>query len=201
MTGENARCVASDLARIPGLKAVQPATACSARALLQAAIRDPGPVAVLEDEQLYPMCDAGADASVADLGVARVAREGADLTIAAAGHGLVLALAAAIALARQGIEAEVIDLMCVRPLDRETVAASVSRTGRLMTVEECSADGGIGSELVASIASRSFRDLKTAPLRISAAGVPMPYVAELQAAARPTTERIVHAAIALVRGT
>lgn len=200
-TGEDARCVAATLAQIPGLKVLQPATAATAKALLRAAIRDPGPVAVLEDERLYGVRSSAAGADeIASLGAARLARTGKDVTIAAAGHALVVALEAAADLACEGIEADVIDLMCVRPLDRDAVAASVGRTGRLVTVEDGWGDLGVGAELVASIAERAFGALRSPPVRITGASVPMPYAAELQAEALPAAERVVSAVTALVRG-
>ncbi|MCC7250883.1 transketolase C-terminal domain-containing protein [Hyphomicrobium sp.] len=200
MTGEDARCVAATLAQIPGLKVVQPATASTAGALLGAAIRDPGPVAVLEHEQLYPVREAPTEAGIGGLGVARLARTGTDVTIAAAGHALTVALEAANALSRNGIEAEVVDLMCLRPLDRETVAASVAHTGRLVTVEDGWGDLGIGAEIVASVVARGLQGLRSAPLRIAGTPVPMPYAAELQALALPTDEQVTRAVSAMVRG-
>lgn len=200
MTGQEARCVAAHLAQIPGLKVAQPATPSTAKALLQAAIRDPGPVAVLEDGQLYMTRGPIEGGDCTDLGVARIARAGSDVTIVAAGHAVLVALGAASALARDGIEAEVVDLMCPRPLDRETLASSVARTGRLVTVEEGWREGGIGAEVAASIATRCFRDLKAPPIRISGASVPMPYAGELQALALPAAEQVVRAVSDLIRG-
>jgi pyruvate dehydrogenase E1 component beta subunit len=200
MTGAEARCVAAALAQIPGLKVAQPATASAAKGLLQAAIRDAGPVAVLEHEGLYPLREAGSEQPWKKLGAARVARCGTDVTIAASGHAVLAALAAAGALSQDGIEAEVIDLMTVRPLDDEAVAASVARTGRLVTLEEGYGEGGIGAELMARIVGRLFGRLKSAPLRLAAASVPMPHAAELQAAAVPSAEDVVRAVSALIRG-
>jgi pyruvate dehydrogenase E1 component beta subunit len=198
MTGEESRCVAAALAHIPGLKVAQPATASTAKALLRAAIRDPGPVAVLEHEQLYAVREPMINADIA-LGAARVARPGGDVTIAAAGHAVVVALEATVALAREGIEAEVLDLMCVRPLDRDAIAASVARTGRLATVEDGWGALGVGAEIVASVVATCFADLKGPPIRISGADVPMPYAAELQANALPNVDDVVRAVSRLVR--
>lgn len=199
MTGEESRCVASLLARIPGLKVVQPATAAAAGALLTAAIRNPGPVAVLEHAQLYATCDDGGDKAEFALGRARIARAGTDVTITAAGHALVTALAAAAALLNDGISAEVVDLMSIRPLDRDTIFASVARTGRLLTVEDGWGDGGIGAEIVASAVAERFDALKSAPKRIAGAPVPMPYATDLQAHALPTAQEIARAVSAMVR--
>lgn len=197
-TGEDVRCVAAALAQIPGLKVLQPATPSTAKALLKAAIRDPGPVALLEHEQLYATREPLENLEVT-LGRARIARRGSEVTIAAAGHAVVVALEAADTLARDGIEAEVVDLMSVRPLDRETVVASVARTGRLVTVEEGIGESGIGAELIAAVVAEAFAHLKAAPLRIAGAAVPMPYAAELQALAIPRPDDVVRAATSLVR--
>jgi len=200
MTGEGARCVAAALARIPGLKVAQPATASAARALLSAAIRDPGPVAVLEHELLYTTSESVDAADDCSLGVARIVRAGADVTLAAAGHAAVSALMAAHALALDGIEAEVVDLMCVAPLDREAIAASVARTGRLVTVEDGTGDLGVGAEIVAFIAAEHFGALKCAPVRVAGARVPMPYAAALQGLAVPNAEQIARVVCDVVRG-
>lgn len=198
MTGEESRCVAAALAHIPGLKVAQPATPSTAKALLRAAIRDPGPVAVLEHEQLYAVREPILNADIA-LGAARIARPGADVTIVAAGHAVVVALEAAVALAREGIEADVLDLMCVRPLDRDAIAASVARTGRLVTVEDGWGTLGIGAEIVASAVTTCFAELKGPPIRIPGLDVPMPYAAELQASALPGADDVVRAVSRLVR--
>ena len=169
-TGQDARCVAATLAQIPGLTVVQPATASAARALLSAAIRSSGPVAVLEHDLLYgsrelyvpPMSEMGALA----LGKAQIARAGSDVTVAASGHAVLAAIDAAHRLSDEGIDAEVIDLMSVRPLDVDRVAGSVSKTGRLVTIEE---GWGIGAELSAAIVSRCFGALKGPPVQLGGA--------------------------------
>lgn len=202
MAGQDSRCIAADLARVSGLKVAQPATASSAKALLRAAIQDPGPVAVLEHELLYPIQDLplGTDAPLDPTpGRARVVRSGADVTIAAVGRAVITALEAAQNLSPDGIEAEVIDLMWVRPLDRETVAASVARTGRLLTLEEGVGEGGIGAELIAHVAGHHLRTLRSPPRRIAGAPVPMPYAGELQALAVPRAVDVVRAVTELVR--
>ena len=200
-TGQDARCVAAMLAQIPGLTVVQPATASAARGLLSAAIRSSGPVAVLEHELLYgsrelylPAHDAGAAVA---LGKARIARQGSDVTVAGAGFALQAVVEAAHRLSDEGIEAEVIDLMTVRPLDLDLVARSVSTTGRLVTVEEGS---GIGSELAAAVVSLCFGALKGPPVQLCGARVPLPYAQELQAAALPDAAAVVRAVRDAVRG-
>jgi pyruvate dehydrogenase E1 component beta subunit len=127
-------------------------------------------------------------------------RAGTDVTLAAAGHAVTIALEAAHVLEREGIEAEVVDLMCLVPLDGDAIDASVRRTGRLVTIEEGSGKLGIGAEIVASIAAESFQALKSAPQRIAGAHVPMPYAAELQALALPTAAQVVSAVSGMVPG-
>jgi len=202
MPGQDARSVTADLARIPGLKVACPATAPAAFGLLSAAIRDPGPVAFLEHDQLHGTREVYDDAGgrLPVLGAARVARDGTEVTIAAIGRAVAVALEAAVRLSKEGIEAEVIDLMCARPLDRDAVLASATRTGRLMTVEDGWGDGGIGAELVASVAERSPGSLRAPPVRLSGAPVPMPYAPSLQAHAVPSADEIARRAVALVRG-
>lgn len=206
LVGEGARCVASLLAQMPGLKVVQPSSPRAAKALLLAAIQDPGPVAVLEDERLYALAGSAFAGGAADdgalrLGQARLARAGRDVTVAALGHSVQVALAAAIELQGNGIEAEVIDLVSVCPLDSTTVASSVGRTGRFVTLEEGWGTGGIGAELIARLVEGpTFAALKNPPLRIAGTAVPMPYAAELQEAAVPTASDVVRAVTALVRG-
>lgn len=201
MTGQDARCVAADLARIPGLKVAQPATASAANALLRAAIQDDGPVALLEHDRLYGTRDpVGADAPFDPApGRARVLRPGIHVTVAAAGRAVVTALEAADALALDGIDVEVLDLMWIRPLDWEAIAASIARTGRLLTLEEGTSDGGLGAEIIAHVSERHFDTLKAAPRRIAGASVPMPYAAELQALALPHAADVIKAATEMVR--
>lgn len=199
-TGQEARCVAGLLAQMPGLTVAQPATAHSAARVLAAAVRHPGPVCVLEHEQLYAARDYLPDEEGRETACARrarVVRRGADVTIAVSGSALPAALDAAEKLEAAGISAEVIDLVYVRPLDMETVAASVTRTGRLVTVEE---GWGIGPLLAATVTERCFTALKAAPRRVSGAEVPMPYAAELQTLALPHADAIVTETTESVRG-
>ena len=159
MPGADGRCMASSLAQIPGLKVVAPATPAAAFQLLKEAIRDGGPVAVLEHGALYGVrgsMPAGAEADDYVIGRARVARAGSDITIATYGHGVALAVDAAYVLESEGISVEVIDLMSLRPLDSEAVVRSVRKTGRLMTVEEGLPQSGIGAEIIAAVTSAAF---------------------------------------------
>jgi pyruvate dehydrogenase E1 component beta subunit len=200
--GAVGRCMASSLAQVPGLKVVIPATPAAASGLLKAAIRDGGPVAVLEHSALYgargPLEAAEGD-EVYPIGRARVAREGSDLTIVTYGRGVSLAVDAAFVLEGEGISAEVVDLMSLRPLDIETVIASVRKTGRLVTVEEGLPQGGIGAEIIARVTSAAFEALKAAPVRLAGEDVPMPYAEALQERAVPTVDTILAAARAVSR--
>jgi pyruvate dehydrogenase E1 component beta subunit len=191
---------ASWYAHIPGLKVVAPFTAADAKGLLKAAIRDPNPVIVLENEILYGQSfDMPEDDDlVVPIGKARIAREGTDVTIA--GYSIMVghALAAAEVLAGEGINAEVIDLRSLRPLDTETLIASVKKTNRLVTVEEGWAVAGIGAELAAVTMEQAFDWLDAPVARVAAADVPLPYAANLEKLALPQPEDIVAAAKAVL---
>ena len=191
---------ASWYAHIPGLKVVAPFTAADAKGLLKAAIRDPNPVIVHENEILYGQSFEMPDDDdlVVPIGKARIAREGADVTIA--GYSIMVghALQAADALAGEGIEAEVIDLRSLRPLDTETLIASVKKTNRLVTVEEGWAVAGIGAELAAVTMEHAFDWLDAPVTRVAAADVPLPYAANLEKLALPQPEDIVAAAKAVL---
>ena len=202
-SGEASRCVASALAQLPGLKVVQPSDPITASALLQAALHDRGPVAVLEHELLYASSKAlGTISGEAENGKARIVRPGRDATLVAAGRAVSFALEAADRLARDAKhDIEVIDLMSVRPLDHATIAASVTRTGRLATVEEGWGDVGIGAEIVATaVGSPLFKALKAPPRRIAGAAVPMPYAQSLEEQAIPDSARVAAEVTALISG-
>ncbi len=181
---------------VPGLKVVAPYTAADAKGLLKSAIRDPNPVVFLENEILY-----GQSFEVPELddftipiGKARIARAGGDLTIVAWSMGMSYALKAADELAKEGIEAEVVDLRTIRPMDIETVLASVRKTGRCITVEEGWAQSGVGAEIVARIMEQAFDYLDAPVLRVSGKDVPMPYAANLEKLALPNVGEVVEAA-------
>ena len=183
-------------AHVPGLKVIAPYSAADAKGLLKSAIRDPNPVICLENEILYghsfdvPVLD---DYTV-PIGRARIARAGADVTIVAYSISVGHALEAAEALAAEGISAEVIDLRSLRPLDIDTVLASVRKTNRMVTVEECWPVCGIGAELSASVMERAFDDLDAPVKRVSGTDVPMPYAANLERLALPKPQDVVAAA-------
>jgi len=182
-------------ASVPGLKVIAPYTAADAKGLLKAAIRDPSPVIFLENEILYGQSFEvpKLDDFVLPIGKARVARKGSDVTIVSYSRGMAYALEAAKRLAEEGIEAEVVDLRTLRPLDIDTVIASVRKTNRIVTVEEGWPICSIGSEICARVALEAFDDLDAPPTKISGADVPMPYAANLEKLALPSVEQVVAA--------
>lgn len=182
-------------AHIPGLKVVQPYSASDAKGLLKTAIRDPNPVIFLENEILYgksfdvPVMD---DFTV-PFGKARIWREGEDVTIVSFGIGMTYALEAAEKLADEGISAEVIDLRTLRPLDYDTVLASVMKTNRCVTVEEGWPVASIGNHLSAVIMERAFDYLDAPVINCLGKDVPMPYAANLEKLALTSTKEVIEA--------
>ena len=193
---QHAQCLASWLAHVPGLKVVAPSNAADAKGLLKSAIRDGGPVVVLEHEALYAVSGDVPDdeAFRVPIGRAAVVRSGADVTLVSYSRGVALALQAAEQLATQGIAAEVVDLRSLRPLDLGTITASVRKTNRLVTVEESWPVCSIGAEICAAIAAVAFDDLDAPPTRVTGADVPMPYAENLERLALPSVDRVVAAA-------
>jgi pyruvate dehydrogenase E1 component beta subunit len=181
---------------IPGLKVVSPSTAADAKGLLKAAIRDPNPVIFLENEILYGHSSPvpKLDDFVLPIGKAKIAREGKDVTIVSWSMGMSYALKAAEMLAGEGIDAEVIDLRTLRPMDTDTIIASVKKTGRAVTVEEGWAQSGVGAEIAARIMERAFDYLDAPVVRVSGKDVPMPYAANLEKLALPSAAEVVEAA-------
>ncbi|HEX2795730.1 MAG TPA: alpha-ketoacid dehydrogenase subunit beta [Immundisolibacter sp.] len=181
-------------AHIPGLKVVAPATVTDARHMLAAALADPDPVIVFEHVMLYN-AEGPLDAveSVPLTGAA-VRRPGRDVTLIAYGGGLPKTLTAAEQLAGDGIEAEVIDLRCLRPLDDATIKASVRRTRRAVIVDEGWRSGSLAAEISARIIEQAFYDLDAAPERVCSAEVPIPYAKHLEDAALPQVADIIAAA-------
>jgi pyruvate dehydrogenase E1 component beta subunit len=186
-------------AHCPGLKVIAPYSAADAKGLLKAAIRDPNPVIFLENEILYghsfevPKLDD----FVLPIGRARILREGGDVTIVAFSLMVERALEAAAALADAGIEAEVIDLRTIRPLDVATIVESVRKTNRLVSVEEGWPQFGLGSELAATMMEHAFDYLDAPVRRVSGKDVPMPYAANLERLALPQVDDVVGAAKAV----
>jgi pyruvate dehydrogenase E1 component beta subunit len=181
---------------IPGLIVIAPYDAADAKGLLKAAIRNPNPVIFLEHEMLY-----GHEFEIPDvkdwlvpIGKAKVRRVGSDVTITAHSRMVGHALKAAEALAGQGIEAEVIDLRTLRPLDAATIIESVKKTNRLVTVEEGWGQNGVGAEVAVRVTAEAFDWLDAPPMRVHQVDAPLAYAANLEAMALPSVEQIVDAA-------
>jgi pyruvate dehydrogenase E1 component beta subunit len=178
----------------PGLKLVTPATPADAKGLLKAAIRDDDPVVVMEGELLYNVRGEVPEGEhVIPLGLADLKREGGDVSIVTHGKMLHLALQAAQRLERDGIEADVLDLRSLRPLDVEAILASVRKTNRVVYVEEGWPYAGIGAQIAATIQEEAFDDLDSPILRVTQADVPMPYAKNLEQLAKPNVQRVVDA--------
>jgi len=184
---------------IPGLKVIAPSTAADAKGLLKAAVRDPNPVIFLENEILYGHSSPvpKLDDFVLPIGKAKIARAGNDVTIIAWSMGMTYALKAAEALANDGIDAEVIDLRTLKPMDTDTIVASVEKTGRVVTVEEGWQQSGVGAEIAARIMEHAFDYLDAPVMRVSGKNVPMPYAANLEKLALPSVAEVVEAAKAV----
>jgi pyruvate dehydrogenase E1 component beta subunit len=181
---------------IPGLKVIAPYTAADAKGLLKSAIRDPNPVIFLENEILYGQSFPvpKLDDYLVPIGKARIARAGSDVTIVAWSMGMSYALKAADELAREGINAEVIDLRTLRPMDVETIVESVKKTGRIVTIEEGWRQSGVGAEIAASVMALAFDWLDAPVTRVTGKDVPMPYAANLEKLALPSVAEVVQAA-------
>ncbi len=199
VAAQHSQCYASWYAHCPGLKVVAPYSAADAKGLLKAAIRDPNPVIVLENEILYGRSfEAPVDADfVIPIGKARIERPGHDVTIAAFSIMVAVALEAAELLAADGIEAEVINLRSLRPLDTATIVESVKKTNRLVSVEEGWPAAGIGAEIAASMMEHAFDYLDAPVVRVTGADVPMPYAANLEKLALPQPDGVAAAAKAV----
>lgn len=192
---QHSQCFASWYAHCPGLKVVAPYSAADAKGLLKAAIRDPNPVVFLENELIYGQSfEVPRDPDfIIPLGKAAVLREGKDVTITAFSIMVGRALEAAEILAQEGIEAEVIDLRTIRPLDTETIVNSVKKTNRIVSCEEGWPFAGIGSEIGMQIMEQAFDYLDAPVVRVTGVDVPMPYAANLEKLALPQVENIVAA--------
>lgn len=182
-------------AQVPGLKVIAPYDAADAKGLLKAAIRDPNPVVFLEHEMMY-----GLEFDVPEIedyvlpiGKAKVRRQGKDVTITAHSRMVGFALQAAEKLAEEGIEAEVVDLRTLRPLDTDTIVESVKKTSRLVSAEEGWGPMGVGAEVVARVIEHAFDYLDAPPLRVHQEDVPLPYAANLEALSLPGVDKIIAA--------
>lgn len=192
---QHSQCFASWFAHCPGLKVVSPYSAADAKGLLKSAIRDPNPVIFLENELMYGRSfEVPTDPDyLIPLGKASIARQGRDVTITAFSIAVGFALEAAEKLAAQGIDAEVIDLRTIRPLDTETIIDSVKKTNRIVSVEEGWPFAGVGSEICTLVCEKAFDYLDAQPTRVTAEDVPLPYAANLEKLALPSAEKIVQA--------
>jgi pyruvate dehydrogenase E1 component beta subunit len=195
VAAQHSQCYASWYAHVPGLKVVSPWSSADAKGLLRAAIRDPNPVIVLENEILYGHtfdCPTD-DEFILPLGKAKIERVGDRVTIVAFSMMVGVALKAAEALAAEGIEAEVINLRSLRPLDTAAIIESVKKTNRIVTVEEGWPFAGIGAEINMQVLEHAFDWLDAPPVRVHGVDVPLPYAANLEKLALPQPEWVVDA--------
>lgn len=192
---QHSQCFASWFAHCPGLKVVSPYSAADAKGLLKSAIRDPNPVIFLENELIYGRSfEIPTDPDyLVPLGKAAVVREGRDVTITAFSIAVGFALEAAEKLAEMGIDAEVIDLRTIRPLDTMTIINSVKKTNRIVSVEEGWPFAGVGSEICTLVCEKAFDYLDAQPMRVAAEDVPLPYAANLEKLALPSADKIIQA--------
>jgi pyruvate dehydrogenase E1 component beta subunit len=192
---QHSQCYAAWYSHIPGLKVVMPYTAADAKGLLKAAIRDPNPVIFLENEILYGQSFdvPKLDDFVLPIGKARIHKQGKDVTIVSFGIGMSYVIKAEAELAQLGIDAEIIDLRTIRPLDLETILASVRKTNRLVVVEEGFPQSSVGDHIANQVMQRAFDFLDAPVLTIAGKDVPMPYAANLEKLALPNVGEIVEA--------
>ncbi|MGF1622798.1 MAG: pyruvate dehydrogenase complex E1 component subunit beta [Rhodomicrobiaceae bacterium] len=194
VAAQHSQCYSAWYAHVPGLKVIAPSNAADAKGLLKSAIRDPNPIVFLEHEILYGVSGEVPDMDwTVPIGKARIARPGKDVTIVSFARGMVYALEAAEKLAQEGIDAEVIDLRTLRPLDFATILESVKKTNRIVTVEEAWPVCSVGSEICSRVAYEAFDYLDAPPTKVSGADVPMPYAANLEKLALPDANRVVEA--------
>lgn len=195
LSAQHSQALESTYVHYPGLKLCAPATPADAKGLLKASVRDEDPVVFMEGELLYNVKGEVPEDEdyVVPLGVADVKREGEDVSIIAHGKMVHIALQAASKLERQEIDAEVLDLRSLRPLDMDAILASVRKTNRVVYLEEGWPYVGIGAQIVSVIQEEAFDDLDAPVLRVSQADVPMPYSKSLEKLAKPSVERVIAA--------
>jgi pyruvate dehydrogenase E1 component beta subunit len=193
LAAQHSQSLESQVAHYPGIKVVVPGTPADAKGLLKAAIRDDDPVAVFEGEMLYNLKGEVPDDDdfVIPLGVAEVKREGSDVSIITHGKMIHVALQAAGMLEKDGVNAEVLDLRSIRPLDVDAILATVAKTNRVVLVEEGWPYGGITATVAALIQEEAFDMLDAPILRVTQADVPMPYAKQLEKAVKPSAEMVV----------
>lgn len=192
VAAQHSRCLDGWYAHIPGIKVVSPATVEDARGMLWTALEDPDPVLIFENSGLYNMeGELPVDAGPVDIDFARTRRPGKDITLISYSASLIKSLDAAEILAREGIDAEVIDLRTLRPLDEKTFLESVAKTHRALIIDEGWRSGSISAEISARIMENGFFDLDAPVQRLCSVEVPMPYAKHLEDAALPQVDKIV----------
>jgi len=192
---QHSQCYAAWYGHIPGLKVVMPYTAADAKGLLKAAIRDPNPVIFLENEILYGQTFdvPKLDDFVLPIGKARIHKQGSDVTLVSFGIGMTYAIKAEAELRAMGIDVEIIDLRSIRPLDLDTVLASVRKTNRLVVVEEGFPQSSVGDHIASQVMQRAFDHLDAPVITVAGKDVPMPYAANLEKLALPSVAEVVEA--------
>jgi pyruvate dehydrogenase E1 component beta subunit len=195
VAAQHSQCYAAWYSHIPGLKVVMPYTAADAKGLLKAAIRDPNPVIFLENEILYGQSFdvPKLDDFVLPIGKARIHKQGKDVTIVSFGIGMTYAVKAEAELRGMGIDAEIIDLRTIRPLDFDTIIASVKKTNRLVVVEEGFPQSSVGDHIANQVSQRAFDFLDAPVITIAGKDVPMPYAANLEKLALPNVGEVIEA--------
>lgn len=201
--GQHSQCLYGTFAHLPGMKVVAPSNAYDAKGLMTAAMREDSPVVYMYHKSLQGMgwlaTEPGATVHVPEesytleIGKAKVARQGSDVTIVSLGLGVHHALKAADKLADQGVSAEVVDLVSLVPLDRDTIRASVAKTGRLIVVDEDYMSYGVSGEVIASVTEHDISVLKAAPKRVAYPDVPIPYARVMEQYCLPNSDKIVAA--------
>lgn len=201
--GQHSQCLYGTFAHLPGMKVVAPSNAYDAKGLMVAAMRDDSPVVYMYHKGLQGMgwlgTEAGATVHVpeesytVEIGKASIARQGKDVTIVSVGMGVHNALKAAKKLAEQGVDAEVVDLVSLVPLDRDTIRASVAKTGRLIVVDEDYMSYGMSGEIIASVTEHNISALKAAPARVAFPDVPIPFARVMEQFCLPNPDKIVAA--------
>jgi pyruvate dehydrogenase E1 component beta subunit len=201
--GQHSQCLYGSFAHLPGMKVVSPSNAYDAKGLMTAAMRDDSPVVYMYHKRLQGMGWLGTEAGATvdtpeqgytvEIGKAKVVREGTDVTLVGLAMGVHNALKAADKLAGQGVSAEVIDLVSLVPLDRETVIKSVGKTGRLIVVDEDYQSYGVSGEIIATVAEHDISKLKAAPKRVTYPDVPIPFARPMEQYCLPNPDKIVAA--------
>ena len=190
---QHSQCLEAWLAHVPGLKVVCPSNPQDAYSLLRAAIADPDPVMFIEHKAMYAVKGQVDVARQARMGQARIAREGRDVSLVTYGATVAVCLAAAEQLAKEGVEAEVVDLRSIQPWDKAAVLASLAKTHRAVVVHEAVQAFGVGAEIVATIADEGFDELDAPVLRVAAPFMPAPFASSLEKGYAVTPERVIEA--------